>query len=228
MTTRSVSSVPSFPSSMMCSNVILTPGEWDSSTQMRGGSTRVIVKVLRGKPFALLVMMPPGWNSPSSRAESMCSDSLQLATSTHADHTLSGAARDTPEASYEDTPGQAISAVIGGHDRQAIDAIGESPLDALPDEGAYRNASGPERVTVCVMWTPESHGSIRCSNSRRPPGNFASDAKNASGSTATRRNRRAGEPGGLDCPLVPTSKGPSIRDHSTPRCDQSHQLDTSR
>src|SRR4051812_48045094 len=107
MSTRSVSSVPASPGSITCSNVILTPGKRDSSTHKRGGSTRVMVSVLRGRPLALLAITPPGRNSPSSRADSMCSDSLQLATSTHAAQTSSGAARAALEASYESTARQA-------------------------------------------------------------------------------------------------------------------------
>jgi hypothetical protein len=75
-----------------------------------------MVNVLRGKPLALLVMMASGRNSPSRRANSMCSYLLQLATSIHASQTFSGLARETLEASYETTDvANYLGAEIGPH-----------------------------------------------------------------------------------------------------------------
>jgi hypothetical protein len=59
MRARSVSRVPLSRGSITWSKVTRIPTVRDSSTQRLGGSTRVI-KVLLGKPLALLVMAPPG------------------------------------------------------------------------------------------------------------------------------------------------------------------------
>ena len=101
ISTRSVTDVPDGPGSMTWSKVIRMPGDRDSSTHNAGGSTRVTINVLLGRPFALLVMVAPGRNSPSIVADSMWSNVLHAATSIQACQTASAPARDAAEAWYE-------------------------------------------------------------------------------------------------------------------------------
>jgi hypothetical protein len=78
----------------------------------------------------------------------------------------------------------------------------------------YSGDRGPLSVARCVMRSPVSRGSMKCSNSNRAPGNHVVDANTAFGSTLTRRKRPAGAPRALLLPFAPTWNGPSRRAHS--------------
>jgi hypothetical protein len=98
----------------------------------------------------------------------------------------------------------------------------------LRSNGSQSRVRAPSRMARWVMVTPASPGSITCSNRSRAPGSFVSERYSSSGTTASTRKLPAGSlPGGLLLPVVPTSKGPSRRDHSTPSTDQSRQFETS-
>jgi len=69
--TRSFNTVLASEASIMCSYVIVSPGNFETPTHILGGSTRVIVEVVGGPPFTFMVIFAPTTKFPSIRAASM-------------------------------------------------------------------------------------------------------------------------------------------------------------
>jgi hypothetical protein len=81
--------------------VMRARGTGDSLTQTRGGSTRVIVHVLAGKPLGLLTMVLPTSKSPFRLALSITSPPLHRGTSIQAAQASSGLAYVTAEPPHD-------------------------------------------------------------------------------------------------------------------------------
>jgi hypothetical protein len=71
ITTRSLNTVLLSEASIMCSYVIVSPGNFETPTHVLGGSTLVMVEVVGGPPCTFIVIFAPTTKSPSISAASI-------------------------------------------------------------------------------------------------------------------------------------------------------------
>jgi hypothetical protein len=71
MTTRSLNTVLPSEASIMCSNVIVSPGNFATPTHILGESTFVTVEVVGGPPLTFIVIFAPTTKFPSILAASI-------------------------------------------------------------------------------------------------------------------------------------------------------------